>query len=56
LLQLNIIITSSIYIVGIENVKELLAYYENLQRMIREVRRRRIPLLKGLQRGEAESA
>jgi signal recognition particle subunit SRP54 len=42
--------------VGIENVKELLAYYENLQRMIREVRRRRIPLLKGLQRGEAESA
>lgn len=41
--------------VSIEDVKELLSYYENVQRMIREVRRRRIPLLRGLQKAEEEA-
>jgi signal recognition particle GTPase len=39
--------------VSVDDVKELLAYYENLQKMIREVKRRRIPLLRGLKREEA---
>jgi signal recognition particle subunit SRP54 len=41
--------------VSIEDVKELLSYYENVQRMIKEVRRRRIPLLRGLQKTEEEA-
>jgi len=41
--------------VSVDDVKELLAYYENLQKMIREVKRRRIPLLRSLKRGEAGS-
>jgi len=41
--------------VSLEDVKELLSYYENLQRMIKEVRRRRIPFLRGLLKGEVEA-
>jgi len=41
--------------VSLEEVKELLNYYENLQRVIKEVRRRRIPLLRGLLKGEVEA-
>ncbi len=40
---------------SVEEVKELLNYYENLQRIIREVKRRRIPLIKGLKRADIEA-
>lgn len=39
---------------SVEDVKELLAYYENMQRMIKEIRRRRLPVLRGLAREERE--
>ncbi|GAY25417.1 signal recognition particle protein [Desulfurococcaceae archaeon AG1] len=40
---------------SVEEVKELLSYYENLQRILKEAKRRRLPLLRGVKKADIEA-